>query len=721
MTRHEDEKPLVTICAITPTTPFVPMLLNQLLCYALIDSGACISAISAGKLEELSKENDDIDISTTDQAVKSVNNQPLDVKGIVNLECSIGSLTAKHPFLILDNICADVVIGSDFIKEHGLIPNQRHGQLKFTNPSLPNVKLVDQSGRFVAAITKPPEQFKINTELSTAEREAIKKILPSNLFAESSTGALKGYEHAIDTGTTLPIRTKLRRYSPGERKIMDTEVDKMLQAGVIRPSQSPWASPVVLVPKPGNEVRFCVDYRKLNDVTKKDRYPLPQINDMLQILSGCKYFSKLDLRSGYWQIPMHPDSIEKTAFLCHKGLFEFIVMPFGLTNPPATFQRCLVTILEGLVWKICAVFIDDILIFGPTLDEHNHNLAQVVERLLTHGAICKATKCEFGLTKVVYLGFLVSGEGIHPVPEKIVKLKDFPRPTSVTGVKAFIGLSSYYRRFIRDFAQRSAPLNQLLLKDTKFEWTEACQNAFNDIKNSLQKDAVIAYPDMNKPFILDTDASATGLGAILSQKSDNGSERIVAADSRQLTPAERKWHIREQEALAIIWGLEHFRPFVYGAKLLIRTDHSPLLQLTKAKNARLQRWAIRLSEFEPFEVIFRSGKKHANADAFSRIHTDSDFATDAMTFNMISTSQTASDSDGKEAILCAITSQQELANEPWLQALPHLQGKTLQFLPSAKQIRAAQLKDEAIRKLWQERNSRAQRELPPLTRKYGVA
>lgn len=422
---------------------------------------------------------------------------------------------------------------------------------------------------------------------------------------------------SIDTGCNEPVSTAPYRAAPKERQIIQQHIHQMLDEGIIRPSESPWASPVVLVPKKTGEWRFCIDFRKLNAVTVKDVYPLPRIDTMLDALQDTKYFTVMDLMSGYWQIAMHQDSISKTAFTSHEGLYEFLVMPFGLTNAPAKFQRMMDAVLAGLKWKQCLVYLDDVLVISNTFEEHLCNLRQVWQRLRDAKLVVAPKKCHLCRPQVQFLGYVVSREGITTDPKKITAVKHFPIPVNRTAVKSFLGLASYYRRFICHFAARTYALTRLTCDNIAFHWDKEASEAFEDIKKALITAPVLRHPDFNQPFIIDVDACIVGLGAILMQKDKDGREYVIAYASRKVTTDESKWAVRELEALAIIWGCEQYRAYLFGSQFTVRSDHHSLQWLMRAQKGRLARWALRLQEFN-MDIQFRPGKGNPHADALSR-------------------------------------------------------------------------------------------------------
>ena len=357
---------------------------------------------------------------------------------------------------------------------------------------------------------------------------------------------------------------------------------------MIQPSSSPWASPVVMVRKRDGTHRFCVDFRELNSVTKADTFPLPKIDDLLDQLGAARYFSTLDLASGYWQIRMHPDSVEKTAFVTPQGLHEFRVMPFGLTNAPGVFQRLMERVLSGLNPEdgpdYVVVYIDDVLVFSRTIDDHLEHLSRVIQRLHGAGLKLKPSKCHFIREEVEYLGHMITPQGLKTNARLIAAVSEFPRPRNLPEVRRFLGLSSYYRRFVPNFSKIASPLQALTRKAVEFEWSSGCEMSFQALKEKLTSAPLLAYPSFRRPFVLETDASIAGVGAVLSQLQDDGLLHPVAYASRSLTPSERNYAITELETLAVVWAITHFIAYLYGHEDTVYTDHTAVKAVLETPN-----------------------------------------------------------------------------------------------------------------------------------------
>ena len=345
-------------------------------------------------------------------------------------------------------------------------------------------------------------------------------------ISEGDLGRTSLLKHSIQTNGS-PICQPPHRLPFHKRTEVQNLLSDMEKKGIVEPSHSPWSSPIVLVKKKDGSTRFCLDFRQLNSVTCKDAQPIPRIDDTLDSLSGSCWFSTLDLASGYWQVEMKESDKEKTAFRTPFGLFHFKVMPFGLCNAPATFQRLMELILKGLNWTSCLVYLDDIIIFSKSIDEHLQRLKEVLSRLELANLKIKPEKCKLFQTSVKYLGHIVSDQGIHTDPEKVSTIRNWPQPANTKELRQFLGLVSYYQKFIHGFANQATPLYKLIEKNRCWTWTVECEEAFQSLKQSLCESPVLAYPDFMCPFRLDVDASMCGLGAILSQKTKEG-ERVIA-------------------------------------------------------------------------------------------------------------------------------------------------------------------------------------------------
>src|SRR4051812_43076423 len=341
---------------------------------------------------------------------------------------------------------------------------------------------------------------------------------------------------------------------------------------------------------------------------------------MLDSLGGSTWFTSLDLASGYWQVEMDPKDRERTAFITQFGTYQFTVMPFGLCNAPATFQRLMDDVLRDLLWDFVVVYLDDLNIFSRTFEEHLTHLRTVFDRLKQAGLKLNPEKCRFVSPELTFLGHVIDKQGIRTDPDKIEKVKNFPEPKNLTQLRGFLGLASYYRRFIKDFSKIAGPLNKLLKKNISYQWTKEQQKAFEYLKGCLISSPILVYPDWNKRFILFTDASTFALGAVLAQRDDEDHEHVIAYASRSLLPAEKNYTATELECLAVVWAIGKFHHYLHGKRFLLITDHSALCHLLNVTtpNGRLARWVMKLQAYD-FDTIHRAGKKHTNVDSLSRI------------------------------------------------------------------------------------------------------
>ncbi|KAG3110754.1 hypothetical protein PI124_g9003 [Phytophthora idaei] len=369
---------------------------------------------------------------------------------------------------------------------------------------------------------------------------------------------------------------KRRRQAVHENEMIEENVKKMLSAGVIEEGNGGWGFPVVLVKKKDGEVRFCVDYRALNKVTRKDVYPLPRIDETLEALGGALLFTTLDLKAGYWQIKVAEHDKENTAFTTKQGLYQFVRMSFGLTNAPSTFQSMMNSVLRGLTWATCLVYLDNIVVYTRgSIERDVLELARVLERLAAAGLTLKLKKCVFATKTMEYLGHELSSDGVRPLQRLVTAVENFPRPTDVVDVKRFVHLAGYYRKFIEGFGSLMAPMTKLLRKKTQRERTVAQESAFEQVKAVLMQNPLLIYPDFRLPFRLVTDASKVGLGACVMQDHGQGWQPVAYA-SKVNSTTEANYGITELECLAVVWAIRLFRPYLDGRTFTIITDHAAL-------------------------------------------------------------------------------------------------------------------------------------------------
>ena len=484
------------------------------------------------------------------------------------------------------------------------------------------------------------DDIEIDPSLSAAEasqlRELLRKYSDCFAWSDAELGYTDRVKHEIVLTDETPIAQPYRRIPPGALKEVKDHIEDLLTRGVIQPSSSPYASPIVVVRKKNGEIRLCVDYRKVNAVTRRDQYPLPRIDECLDALGDAKYFTTLDLASGYHQVAMADQDKQKTAFTCPFGLYEYNRMPFGLCNAPATFQRLMQSTMHDFIFSLLVVYLDDLLIYAKNFQEHLEALEKVFKRLREIGVKLNPPKCKFALPKVPFLGHVVSDKGIGTDPAKIEAILNWPVPKSASDVRSFLGLASYYRRFVKNFAKIAKPLNELYAQVHKRHqhdhkkgekkplgdlWTPECQEAFFSLKMALTTPPVLGYADYTKEFVVEVDASLQGLGAVLSQKKE-GKTVVIAYASRSLRKNEKNmqnYSSMKLELLALKWAItEKWRDYLLRHKCRAFTDNNPLAHWQTAKfGAVEQRWLADMAPFD-FTVEYRSGKENKNADALSR-------------------------------------------------------------------------------------------------------
>ncbi|GJR62638.1 reverse transcriptase [Tanacetum coccineum] len=513
----------------------------------------------------------------------------------------------------------DVILGMDWLASHRATIDCYARTVIFGNVRQPEFVYHGSSPlKSVKLISAMKARSVMDTSLESPNIENLSVVRE---FADVFPDELPGLPPAreIEFGIELipgaePISKAPYRMAPVELKELKEQLQEMLENGFIRPSVSPWGAPVLFVKKKDGSMRLCIDYRELNRITIRNRYPLPRIDDLFDQLQGAKYFSKIDLRSGYHQLRVREQDISKTAFRTRYGHYEFLVMPFGLTNAPAVFMDLMNRIFHEYLDKFVIVFIDDILVYSKSEEEHEQHLRIVLEILRQKKLYAKFSKCEFWLQQVAFLGHIVSADGIIMDPSKVEAITKWPRPTTVTEVRSFLGLAGYYRRFVEGFSRLALPLTQLMRKGEKFVWTDERQESFEELKRRLVSAPILTLPSGSGGFQIYSDASKKGLGCVLMQHG-----KVIAYASRQLKPYEVNYPTHDLELAAVVFALKIWRHYLYGEACDIFTDHKSLKYIFTQRelNMRQRRWLELLKDYDT-NIQYHPGKANVVADALSR-------------------------------------------------------------------------------------------------------
>ena len=597
---------------------------NRPICVsALVDTGACISILDRKAAQRYFQcHGRPFALERHAREIVSLTGHPLKILGTMEIVLEgVGMCT----FYVTEEGKHDAIIGWNLLQKHGF--------------KLDNDRLEWGGKSFLCnSYLLPVNQGSVNCfkmcKKSVTMQHKVDSLLAQYHSVFGEPGALREANVApMDIHTEgPPVHQRPYRLPLSKLVIADGEIDKMLQLGIIRPSSSPWASPITLVPKKDGSTRFCVDYRKVNAVTIKDRWPLPHVQEIFDHLGGSKYFSTIDMKTGYWQVPVSPDAIEKTAFVCHRGCYEFLRMPFGLSNAPSHYQRVMSKVLGKFIGRFVMVFLDDVIIYSRNCEEHYDHLQQVFNALQEACLTVKESKCAFFQNDVNLLGYIVSESGLKAQPGKTKAIADQPAPTDIRELRRFLGMATFYRQLIPQFAKIAEPLHLLTRKGVRWSWKAEQDQAFNKLKSELCSDRVMAYPDLNQPYLLYTDACDHAIGAILCQRDMSGIERPIQYVSAQLNSSQRNWATIEKEAFAVIYALKKLRPYLLGADVTVFTDHKPLLSffVGEVKNTKIQRWAILISEFGA-KIKYREGPNNIRADMLSRLTTGELAVIDAST------------------------------------------------------------------------------------------
>lgn len=538
--------------------------------------------------------------------------------GVLHLPVNFQGQTQILKMYVVPNIKHSLILGIDFWRSFGLLPKNLD-RIAFYKDSetIFTTDLEDGKPKLLFSYDHLSEEQK-----STAD-DLISQFLNIS-YEERGLGRTAMTTHAIDTGDAAPIRQRYYRMSPEKQRILVEQLDEMLREDIVEPCESPWSSPVLLTPKKNGELRFCLDSRKLNAVTKKDAYSLPYVSEILDNLRDARYLTSLDLSKSFWQILIREEDRKKTSFyIPTRGTFQFKSMPFGLTNAPATQQRLVDTLFYGPEFEHRVfVFVDDVIVVSNTFEQHISLLTRVLEKLKMANLTINFTKSQFFRNQLKYLGYVVDSNGLHADPEKVESIINYPTPTNRKEVRRFIGTASWYRRFIPNFSSLTTPLNKLTSQGKNappFAWSAEANTAFKKLKDHLVSAPILSCPNYSKPFQVHTDASDYGIGAVLTQTLD-GNERVIAYMSKSLSQQERNYSATEREALAVLIAIEHWRCYLEnGLKFTVYTDHSSLKWFLNLNNptGRLARWGVRLSAYN-FEIKHRKGTENVVPDSLSR-------------------------------------------------------------------------------------------------------
>lgn len=610
---EEDDVNVIEIRTVFETLPNdsrpyvrVKMFRHELL--GLLDSGASVSLL--GRKANVIIPPQFLSPPTTITHIKTADGTNHAIEAVAKIPISLEHKRKIVELLVVPGISRPLILGTNFWKAFGIFPSM-------TTEAEAEAAMISEE------ILKPSSPKPLHFhDLSPEQKNQLENTKSQFKFSKpNELGFTPLIEHHIDTGDAKPIKQRPHRVSPYVQEKINEEIDRMVSLGIIEKAHAPtWLSPVHPVKKSDGRVRLCLDARRVNEFTLKNAYPQQNANRILQRISGTKFLSSLDLSDAYYQIKVHPDSRNHTAFsVSSKGTYRYIRMPNGLCNASGTLCELIDNIIGCDLEPHVFPYMDDFIICTPTFELHLEMLSQVAKRLREAGLSISSTKSHFCLKQVKYLGFIISDEGIFPDPDKIRPIVEYPKPNNVKAVRRLVGMAGYYRAHIKNFSSLSSPITELLKKKyLKFQWTETANAAFLKLKEALATPPILTPPDYSKPFSIHCDASEVGLGAVLMQTIDEH-EKVIAYYSTKLSPAESRYSPTERECLAVIRALEHFRTYTEGVCVNVVTDHSSLLWLKNIKepNSKLTRWSLRLQAHD-FTLTHRKGKFNVVPDALSR-------------------------------------------------------------------------------------------------------
>lgn len=573
----------------------------------LLDSGASVSCLGKGGVERVASFN--LKIKPIKTAVRTADGASQQVSGYIDAPVTFCDKTKLVRLYLIPSLSQDLYLGIDFWKSFGIAPTF------VSEIDRTSMKTVHES------VAPDSNTHLLNDEQQQELHQAI-SLLPSS--EAEGLGKTRVIQHSIKTDSATPIKQRHYPVSPAVQKEMFSELDRMIALGVIEESASPWNSPIVMVRKHCGKARLCLDSRAINNVTVKDAYPLPIIDGILSRLGETFFISSIDLKDAFWQIELDPESREKTAFTVPgRPLYQFARMPFGLCNAAQTMCRLMDRVIGQELRDFVFVYIDDLMIVSADFETHIKRLRSVAECLRKANLTINVQKSKFAMKEVKYLGYIVGNGCLKTDPEKIQAIANFPQPKTVRQLRRFLGLTGWYQRFISNFSAITAPLTNLKGTAEKFQWNEQAQMAFEYLKSRLTTAPILSHPDFSRPFIIQCDASATGVGSVLCQVGLDGEEHPIAFMSKKLNSAQRNYGVTELECYAAVLSVKKFRPYVEGMEFKVITDHASLkwLMAQKDLNGRLARWSLKLQSFN-FTIEHRKGSANIVPDALSRVHMD---------------------------------------------------------------------------------------------------
>ena len=597
--------------------------------YALVDPGATHSFISVPFTERHQIESQPID----GRMVVSVPNGDTMISERIVPGSRLVIQNKEFPadLIVLSIHDFDIILGMDWLSKHRATLDCYKKEVRLVRPDEPGVIFRGIRREIAPSLINAMIASKMlrkgcqgylafivdrRQEGTRLEDISIIKEFP-DVFPDDISGLPpdREVEFTIDLiPETEPISIPPYRMAPAEMRELKAQLEDLLSKGFIRPSISPWGAPVLFVKKKDGSLRLCIDYRQLNRVTIRNQYPLPRIDELFDQLQGSRVYSKIDLRSGYHQLRVQESDAPKTAFRTRYGHYEFLVMPFGLTNAPAAFMDLMNRVFQPYLDRFVIVFIDDILVYSGSSEEHSEHLRIVLQTLRERQLYAKLSKCQFWLDRVAFLGHVISADGVSVDPQKIEAVVNWKPPKNVSEVRSFLGLAGYYRKFVEGFSKIAAPLTKLTRKDVKYDWVDACQKSFDELKGRLTSAPVLALPNGRDGFVVYSDASRQGLGCVLMQN-----DRVIAYASRQLKKHEQNYPTHDLELAAVVFALKIWRHYLYGVPCRIFTDHKSLKYIFTQKelNLRQRRWLELIKDYD-CTIEYHPGKANVVADALSR-------------------------------------------------------------------------------------------------------